>query len=214
MNKALFRLMAGFRHFREKYFINNEDALYERLASVGQAPKTLLIGCSDSRADPAILTEASPGELFVIRNIANLIPPCEPATIGFHGTSSALEYAVVNLKVENVVVLGHRQCGGIRALMSGVTEDPDSFMGRWMSIANEARQRVLAKHPNADEDTHWRLAEMESIKVSLKNLRTFPCVQEAIKERQMNLVGIYFDLERGELWECDEASEEFRQLEI
>jgi carbonic anhydrase len=215
MNKAIVRLMAGFRRFREKYFQENpEHSVYHRLASAGQAPKTLLIGCSDSRVDPAILTGASPGELFVVRNVANLVPPCEPSTIGFHGTSSAIEFAVVSLKVENIVILGHRQCGGIRALMQETPESSQSFIGQWMGIAQRARQKILSEHPEADLETRLRLAEMESIKISIENLLTFPFVKEAMTSRQMNVIGVYFDLEQGELWEYDEPSQQFRQLVI
>ena len=216
MNKAVFKLIAGFRRFREKYFLpdNPEGSVYHRLAASGQTPKTLLIGCSDSRVDPAIMTDASPGELFVVRNVANLVPPCEHSAVGFHGTSSALEFAVVNLKVENIIVLGHRQCGGILALMNGATDRADSFVGQWMSIAEEARRRVLQNHPNADAETKWRLAELESIKVSVRNVRSFPFVEEAMRTRQLNVIGIYFDLELGELMEFDEVSDDFRQLKL
>jgi carbonic anhydrase len=216
MNKAIIRLMGGFRRFREKYFLQNDlgDSFYHRLSTEGQSPKTLLIGCSDSRVDPAILTGASPGDLFVVRNVANLVPPCEPSAVGFHGTSSALEFAVATLKVENVIVLGHRQCGGIRALMSGETTRTDSFIRQWMSIAEEARDKVFSEHPGADEETRCRLGEMESMKVSLKNLRTFPFVREAIESRQMNIFGVYFDLEQGHLWLYDETTDQFNQLPI
>lgn len=217
MNKSIYRLMAGFRRFKGKYFQQEdiEHSVYHRLASSGQTPKTLLIGCSDSRVDPAILTGASPGELFVVRNVANLIPPCEPSSVGFHGTSSALEFAVANLKVDNIIILGHRQCGGIRALMRGpATEGPVSFVSQWMSIAEEARDNVLREHGDADEETQWRLAEMEALKVSRKNLQTFPFVREAIKSRSLNIICVYFDLEQGQLWELDEGTGQFRQLEI
>lgn len=216
MNKPIIRLMAGFRRFREKYFLkdDSEHSVYHRLSSAGQSPKTLLIGCSDSRVDPAILTEAHPGELFVVRNVANLVPPCEPSGVGFHGTSSALEFAVVNLKVENIIILGHRQCGGIRALMQGATENPNTFVGQWMSIANEARRRVLANASVVGEEAQWRMAEMESIVVSLENLKTFPFVREALEAKHLNLIGIYFDLEQGQLWEYDESLKQFRQLEV
>ncbi len=208
--------MAGFRKFREKYFLaeDTEISVYQKLAASGQTPKTLLIGCSDSRVDPAILTGASPGELFVVRNVANLVPPCEPSAVGFHGTSSAIEFAVVNLKVDNIIVLGHRQCGGVRALMTGATDSPKSFVGQWMSIAEKAREKVLMEYPKADEDTKWRMAEMESLKVSLKNLHTFPFVKTAVESKQLNVIGVYFDLEQGQLFEYDEASQQFRQLEI
>lgn len=216
MNKALIRLMVGFRKFRDKYFQQDdpEHSLYQRLASSGQTPRTLLIGCSDSRVDPAILTGAAPGDLFVVRNVANLVPPCEPSAVGFHGTSSAIEFAVVNLKVDNIIILGHRQCGGIRALMRGATDSSNGFIGHWMSIAEEARQKVIFDHPNADEETSWRLAEMESLKVSYRNMHTFPFVQSAITDRQMNVIAVYFDLEQGQLWEYQEETQSFRQLII
>lgn len=215
MNKAIYRLMAGFRRFREKYFVPEhlETSIYHRLASSGQTPKTLLIGCSDSRVDPAILTGAAPGDLFVVRNVANLVPPCEASSVGFHGTSSAIEFAVKNLKVDNIIVLGHRQCGGIRALMSDTCDD-ESFIGQWVSIAAEARERVLEKHSGSDHEVQCKMAEMESIRVSLKNLRTFSFVEEAEKNRQLHLIGVYFDLELGQLWAYDDSTEEFRQLEI
>ncbi len=215
MNKALVRLMAGFRRFREKYFQDSlENSFYRRLSSIGQNPRTLMIGCSDSRVDPAILTDAAPGELFVIRNVANLVPPRESTAGGFHGTSSAIEFAVVNLKVENIIILGHRQCGGIRALMSGDTKTSDSYVSQWMQIAEKAREHVLCEHGDADNETQCRFAEMESLKLSLQNLQTFPFVREAIQTRQMNVIGVYFDLEEGQLWEYDEPSGEFRQLEL
>ena len=217
MNKALAKLMVGFRRFREKYFLERDDvgsSIYQKLAASGQTPKTLLIGCSDSRVDPAILTGASPGEIFVVRNVANLVPPCEHSAHGFHGTSSAIEFAVMNLKVENIVILGHRQCGGIRALVNGATENPESFIGRWMSIAEKARQKVMHDYPNGDEETLWRHAEMEAIKVSLENLRSFPFVREAIRAKNLNLIGVYFDLEQGQLWEYEDVSGQFIQLKI
>lgn len=217
MNKPLIRLMAGFRRFREKYFVPDhlEDSIYHRLANSGQTPKTLLIGCSDSRVDPAILTGAHPGELFTVRNVANLIPPCEPSAVGFHGTSSAIEFAVEGLKVENIIILGHRQCGGIRALMTAPADDKNpSFVNQWMSIAKDARTAVLAKHGHEGIEAQVRYAEMEALKVSVRNVKTFPFVQAAIDSRQLNIVAVYFDLEQGQLWELDEASDSFRLLEI
>jgi carbonic anhydrase len=214
MNKEILRLMAGFRRFHEKYFEkNNAQSVYHKLASSGQTPKTLMIGCSDSRVDPAILTEAEPGELFVIRNVANLVPPCEPSAVGFHGTSSAIEFAVINLKVENIVILGHRQCGGIRALMGGSKGEP-TFIEQWMRIAEDARDAVLKAHPKSDQESLCRFAEMESIKVSIRNLQTFSFVQEAVQSGQLQIFGIYFDLEQGQLWEYHEGSTEFRQLQV
>jgi carbonic anhydrase len=212
-NKEILKLVAGFRRFREKYF-SGEDALYHRLVTVGQNPKTLIIGCSDSRVDPAMISGAAPGDIFVVRNVANIVPPNETGLKGRHGVSSAIEFAVINLKVENVVVLGHRQCGGIRALMSGPQKKDTSFIGAWMKVIDGAREAVLAKHANLDFEAQCRECEMEGIKVSLQNLMTFPFVAEAVQTRGMRLIGIYFDLEQGHLFELDETTNEFRQLDV
>ncbi len=180
---------------------------------MAQSPKTLINGCSDSRVDPAILTSAGPGDLFVVRNVANLVPPYERGG-GLHGVSAAIEFAVQGLKVENVIVLGHRQCGGIRALVSGLYADSDSFIDRWVSIARPAHFRALAAHPEADQDTLCKYCELEAIKISLENLRTFPFVAEAIRSRGMELVGAYFDIESGRLLEFDEQKNEFVNLNV
>lgn len=209
--KEILRLMAGFRKFRDKYFAN-EHPLYQRLGT-GQSPKTLIIGCSDSRVDPAIITSASPGELFIVRNVANLVPPYEKGG-GVHGISAAIEFAVVNLAVENIIILGHRQCGGIRALMLNHQGQPNGFVEQWMRIAQDAKVRVLKKYAGESEDSLCRHGELESIITSLKNLRTFPFVETAVRERGLAIMGIYFDLESGQLLECDEEANEFRNIEL
>lgn len=206
-NRQVMKLLAGFRKFREKYFLA-EGSVY---SSAGQAPKTLVIACSDSRVDPALMASASPGELFVVRNVANLVPPFEVATKGLHGVSAAIEFAVVNLKVETIVILGHRQCGGIQALIQGV-DNKDSFIGPWMKIANPARQKVISENPEADIETLCKLCEKESIAVSLANLKTFPFIQQAINDRNLQLIGVYFDLELGHLLEYDELKGTYRML--
>ncbi len=211
--KEILRLMVGFRKFRDKYFAN-EHPLYPRLSSAsGQAPKTLIIGCSDSRVDPAIITSASPGELFIVRNVANLVPPFEVGG-GVHGISAAIEFAVVNLKVENIIILGHRQCGGIRALMTSEKSQLDSFVDKWVNVARDAKDRVLKKHAGESEDTLCRHGELESIITSLENLKTFPFVEAAIRERDLSVMGIYFDLEQGQLLEYDDKDGRFKNLDI
>ena len=210
--RELIRLIAGFKRFRLKYF-DGENSVYRKLSESGQTPKTLVIGCSDSRVDPAILTSASPGELFVVRNVANLVPPFEDND-GFHGVSSAIEFAVVNLKVENVVILGHQQCGGIRALVHGVENAPPSFIARWVSIADEAKRLVLKKFPDAESAELCRHCELESIRVSMRNLRTFPFIQDAIRERDLSLVGAYFDMDEGNLLELNEEDGTFSAVDV
>jgi carbonic anhydrase len=212
-NKEITKLVAGFKRFREKYILG-DDSLYSKLSSDGQSPKTLIIACSDSRVDPALISSASPGELFVVRNVANLVPPAESASAGFHGVSAAIEFAVVNLKVENVVILGHRQCGGIRALMAGDQKQEGSFVGRWMSMAQPAKDRVLKKHPQLDFEAKCKECEMEGIVTSIENLKSFSFVKQAIEQRNMNLFGIYFDLELGELCEFDESIHDFRKIQV
>ncbi|MBX3020899.1 MAG: carbonic anhydrase [Bdellovibrionales bacterium] len=209
--KALWRLVAGFRRFREKYF-EVENSTYSRLSN-GQSPKTLIIGCSDSRVDPAIITSSGPGELFVVRNVANLVPPFETGG-GHHGVSAAIEFAVVNLKVENIIVLGHRQCGGIRALVSGLHGESDSFVDRWVAIARPAHFRALAAHPEADMESLCMHCEREAIKISLENLRTFPFVRKAEQERGMQVIGAYFDIESGHLLGLNDATGVFETLDV
>ncbi len=208
--RTVIKLLAGFKRFRDRYFLG-EHSLYGSHLSSGQSPKTLVIACSDSRVDPSLMASADPGELFVVRNVANLVPPYESARSGLHGVSAAIEFAVKNLKVENIVVLGHRQCGGIQSLVEGI-EDKDSFIVPWVRIAQRAREKVLSENPQSDLQTLCRLCEKESIVVSLQNLRTFPFVEDAIEHRSLQLLGIYFDLEKGDLLEFDEASKEFRSL--
>lgn len=215
-NKEILKLLIGFRKFRERFF-EKDNHLFDKLTT-GQSPKTLIIACSDSRVDPALMVGASPGDLFVVRNVANLVPPYETSKSGRHGVSAAIEFAISQLKVENVVILGHRQCGGIRALVTGADSNSDSFIERWMSIAKPARDRVfkLLGEPKSDSelDLACRSCEMESIAISIDNLKTFPFVLDAIENRHVNILGIYFDLEQGQLFEYDEVLKKFNIIQI
>ena len=207
--REILKLAAGFRRFREKYFADSNARF-----AAGQTPKTLIIGCSDSRVDPALITSASPGELFIVRNVANLVPPHESSSVGRHGVSAAIEFAVSNLQVQNIIILGHRQCGGIRALMSDLPAAKDSFIGKWMEIAEPARQKVLKAIPSQDLESQCKACELESIVTSIENLKTFPFVREALDTRALNILGIYFDLEQGTLLEYNEQSHSFETLPI
>lgn len=210
--RAIARLMLGFRQFREKFY-NGNDHTYDRLSTGGQGPKTLFIGCCDSRVDPAILTSAGPGELFVVRNVANLVPPFERGG-GVHGVSAAIEFAVVNLKVENVIVLGHRQCGGIRALLFPEETQAGGFLQQWVKTAEAAKERALKIAGSEDQDALWRQCELEGIRTSIQNLHTFPFVEDAVRTRGMALMGIYFDLEKGDLLELNEDAGTFSPITV
>ncbi len=192
------KFIRGFQQFQQKYFSDQQD-LFDDLRR-GQKPKTLLIGCCDSRADPALLTGSDPGDMFVIRNVANLIPPFQIGNT-VQGVSSAVEFAINALNVERVIVLGHQHCGGIRALMQGTSKavSPSGFVERWMSLADAARERVLAELPNHSPDAQLRAAELASILVSLQNLLTYPWIADKVERNELSVHGWYFDIDRGAL---------------
>ena len=193
------QLIKGFQRFREQHFAS-DNALYSNLVAYGQTPKTLVVGCCDSRVDPALIMDCAPGDLFVIRNVANLVPPAESSNSGHHGTSAALEFGVRNLLVEHIIVLGHAHCGGIRALVeTGGINNPDSFIDDWMHLVESARAEVAAEMPEASFDDQVRSCEQRAILVSLSNLMTFPWVRERVEHGTLMLHGWYFDIERGQL---------------
>lgn len=200
------RLVEGYRLFRQTYF-ERHRGMFDQLAQ-GQAPKAMVISCCDSRVDPGLIFNAQPGEIFTLRNIANLVPPYSPDE-NYHGTSSAIEFAVCSLSVEHIIVLGHARCGGVRALLGSHEGD---FIGPWMRIAERARQQVLATAADQPAEAQQLLCEQETLKVSLANLRTFPWIRERLEAGRMVLHGWYFDIEKGELLELDEATGAFRSL--
>ncbi|MGE5026916.1 MAG: carbonic anhydrase [Betaproteobacteria bacterium] len=203
------KLVEGFRRFRGNIYEENR-ALFDRLTQQGQSPKTIVVGCCDSRVDPAIVTDCDPGDLFIIRNVANLVPPFE--TDGnYHGTSAALEFGVRSLEVENIIVLGHAQCGGIRALMAQTpgAKSQEGFVPGWMSVASHARNRVLSRMHGTLPESQQRACEQEAILVSLDNLLTFPWILERVAQKKLSLHGWYFDLEHGELLRYNPDSNHF-----
>ncbi|MES1981161.1 MAG: carbonic anhydrase [Pseudomonadota bacterium] len=192
-------LTQGFQRFRERHFAK-DNALYSNLVARGQTPKTLIVGCCDSRVDPSLILDCAPGDLFVIRNVANLVPPADPSNSGHHGTSAALEFGVRNLQVAHVIVMGHAQCGGIGALVqSGGISSPDTFIGEWMHLAESARAEVMREMPNASLEDQIRSCEQRAILVSLRNLMTFSWVRERVENGTLTLHGWYFDIEHGRL---------------
>jgi carbonic anhydrase len=206
------QLIEGFRRFRERHFAEN-DALYRQLVTSGQSPKVLVVACCDSRVDPAIVLDCAPGDLFVIRNVANLVPPAESRPGGRHGTSAAIEYAVNTLGVEHIIVLGHGQCGGIRALLSGNgSNDQESFINSWMRLAEGARASVLRDFPDATLDTQLEACEQRAILVSLDNLLTFDWVRQRVGAGSLHLHGWYFDIKQGRLLSYNGERQRFEPL--
>ena len=192
------KLVEGFGRFRARHFESGDNS-YRRLSREGQSPRIMVIACCDSRVDPAIITDCDPGDLFVVRNVANLVPPCETGG-NYHGTSAALEFAVRTLEVRHVVVLGHSRCGGISSLLRGrQAGDNGQFIQPWMKIAAEAETAVRQAGLDPASQEAARLAEQSAVRVSLRNLDTFSWVRERAAQGRLQLHGWYFDLDHGEL---------------
>ncbi|MFZ2300931.1 MAG: carbonic anhydrase [Gallionella sp.] len=205
--------LKGFRRFRHHYFDQNPE-LFERLFAEGQRPRALMISCCDSRCDPGVLTDSEPGDLFVVRNVANLVPPCISAA-SYAGTTSAIAFAICNLKVEHVIVMGHARCGGIRALMENKSPESDEerLIAKWLGIAEDARQRVLKELPGKPPEIQARACEQASILKSLENLMSYPWISRRVSEGKLALHGWYFDMENGALMQYDSDAGEFREIE-
>ncbi|MBH87876.1 MAG: carbonic anhydrase [Pelagibacterales bacterium] len=206
-------LIKGFKDFKKNYYERDKETILN-LVKNGQKPKILVIACSDSRVDPAILFQAKPGEIFTIRNVANLVPEYNPDG-GLHGVSSAIEYAVRDLKVENIIILGHAHCGGIAALCDTFIKDKSKieteetkreFISDWVNIAANIKNNINL-HDSIESLQH--IAERESIKNSIKNLYTFPWVLKSIRENKLNIFGWWFDLENGEILSYDDKNDKF-----
>lgn len=188
-------LIAGYKRFRDVAWPERKQ-LFEQLAAKGQRPETLVIACSDSRVDPQMIFDAGPGEMFIVRNVANLVPPYRPDA-NYHGTSAALEFAVRVLKVKNVVVMGHAQCGGIHALLEGAPPGARDFVAEWMTIAEPARRQTEESGLPAEE--RQRFCEQCCVKLSLGNLGSFPWVRERVESGDLKLHGAYFGVATGRL---------------
>jgi carbonic anhydrase len=200
-------LITGFTDFQKQYFGASPE-LAERLRC-GQNPQALLIGCCDSRVDPALLTACNPGDLFVLRNIANLVPPYIKND-DYHGVSSTIEYAVCHLEVSDIIVMGHSNCGGIGALLESARKEPvGEFIGNWVNIAAAARDKVLQEMPDASPEEQARACEKEAILVSLRNLLTFPWVKERVASGRLSLHGWYYNIASGQLKYYDPILGEF-----
>jgi carbonic anhydrase len=184
-------LIEGYRKFRANVW-PQERARYEALAHWGQSPETMILACSDSRADPQTIFGAVPGELFVLRNVAAIAPPYQPDTPGYHGASAAIEFGVRVLKVRRLVVMGHAQCGGVRALVYGPPPQAHDFVASWVEIGKPALEAAGAAATLAD-------VEAAVVRLSLENLMTFPWIADAVSVGRLSLQGYMFDIHTGVL---------------
>ena len=202
----------GYSAFRTKRYAEEADRF--RTLAEGQSPKVMVVGCADSRVDPATIFSAAPGELFVVRNVAALVPPYEEEGV-YHGTSAALEYAVTRLGVETVLVLGHGMCGGVSAALAAAEDRTiGQFIGPWVSQLSDIRDTLLEQTTDVAPEGHQRALEHLSIKYSLDNLRGFPFVQDAVNHKTLSLHGAWFSIAEGELHWLDQDTGSFEAVTV
>ncbi len=201
-----------FMRFKFRHFDQNRQH-YEELAAFGQNPDVMIVSCCDSRCDPETIFSAMPGELFVVRNVANIVPPFETAG-RFHGVSAALEFAALNLRVKHIVVMGHSGCGGIKAALdsNAARQTNAMFISKWMSILDDSRVRVLSAHQGSNRSDLQEAFEKDAVKVSLANLRSFPFIEELENTGKVSLYGAYFNIAKGELEVLNPANGEYHAL--
>ena len=200
MKKSFDKLICGYKKFREKY-ASGDNSVMQRLADRGQRPEVMVVACSDSRVDPSVILQCDPGELFMVRNVANIVPPYE-LDDRHHGTSAALEFGVCYLKVKHLIILGHSQCGGIQALLTQEELKQNDFITHWVSVID---------HKSKTHD-HDEFAK-ESLFQSYKNCLTFPWIKNAMDDNQLKIHLWFFDIGAGEINEFDFESKRFQKLQ-
>jgi carbonic anhydrase len=201
-------LVEGHLRFRRDSYARDRGR-YQQLAQLGQSPVAMVVGCCDARVDVSLIFDAKPGDLFILRNVANLVPPYEPEG-KYHGTSAAIEFAVLGLNVPNLIVLGHSRCGGVAAYRQKVRENvtKEGFIGQWLTLLDNLKLEEADISARGDETAF----ELAAIRSSLKNLRTFPFVRKAMEDGRLALHGLHFDIGAGELLQLDQASGRFEPL--
>jgi carbonic anhydrase len=208
-------LIDGYRRFRLGRY-QEQRLRFDALAK-GQSPRIMVIACSDSRVDPATVFDTEPGQIFVVRNVANLVPPFETGG-GRHGVSAALEFAVTQLQVEEIVVMGHGGCGGIAASLTGRFEGAEAgeggFISRWMEIIAPARDRIREAAKMSPDIDAQRALEQSAIRISIENLRAFPFVARALAEKRLRLTGAFFAISDGVLHLLDPEQDRFVPVEV
>ena len=204
------KLLRGYQSFKDGRF-DRERQRYQTLADQGQTPDVMVIACCDSRAAPETIFDSTPGEIFVVRNVANLVPPYEPDGT-YHSTSAALEFAVQSLKVKHIVVLGHGRCGGIEAALAPTSEplSPGDFIGKWMDLISPAASKIISANLTSIEKQTQ--LERASILYSIANLRSFPCVKILEDKNRLTIHAAWFDIADGDLLVMDPKTEKFQKI--
>ncbi len=209
MQKSFEQTLQGYQVFREKY-TKGDKSVMQYLYDYGQKPETMVIACCDSRVDPALILQCDPGDLFVVRNVANIVPPYEKDE-AHHGTSAALEFAVCFLQVKHLVILGHSQCGGIEALLNKHTMKQNDFITNWVSLVenNQIINNKSTKH-SINSDEYAKIA----LKQSYRNCITFPWITEKIKEQKIVIHLWFFDIQTGQIFTYNEKEDEYKALSV
>lgn len=200
MEKNLDKILTGYRKFRQKYAIGDESVM-QQLSAHGQEPEIMVVACCDSRVDPGLILQCDPGDLFVVRNVANIIPPYE-IDDAHHGTSAALEFGVCFLHVKHIIILGHSQCGGIQNLLSGSGCGHNDFISSWMSIV---KTDATPEH----QDEYARLA----LKQSYQNCMTFPWIKSRVDQNELRIHQWFFDIKSGEILKYSPETLKYEPLE-
>jgi len=206
------QLNQGYQNFRTGAYSQDAEA-YSALGETGQAPHTIVISCCDSRVNPTVIFDAAPGELFIVRSVANLVPPADPDG-HHHGTDAALEFGVTGLNIPNIMVLGHAKCGGISAFLGSFDEkenDP-SYVGSWVSILDGVDKESFCPDDDTPQDEQQRNLEQVAVKRSLENLMSFDFVAERVAAGTLTLHGAYFDIAKGEVHYLDQETGKFAAL--
>ncbi|MEL6946551.1 MAG: carbonic anhydrase [Pseudomonadota bacterium] len=208
-------LLGGYAHFR-KNRLARERARYEELAEAGQRPPTMVVACCDSRSAPETIFGAAPGEMFVVRNVANIMPPYCKDDSHYDSAAAALEFAVQALRVRHIVVMGHGRCGGISAFRQQMTGapgkplSPGKYIEKWISLLGPVSEGLTCTGAETAEELQWKL-EAQSVRQSIANLKTFPCVDVLLAREQISLHGAWFDISKGELWVLNHETDEFER---
>ena len=201
------KLVKGIHSFREGYFASHRQ-LFEQLATSGQNPETLFITCSDSRVVPNLITNAAPGELFIIRNVGNVVPRTDLPG----GTAAAIQYAIEVLNVENVIICGHTQCGAMQAILNPDRLEKLTYVKRWLAQTDRVRQVIEERYAHLGAEARVTAAVQENVLTQLENLREYPFIAERLESNRLRLSGWVFDISKGNIWDYDPEASEFLPL--